>query len=99
MNGVRAHIVMPENAPVVKKNAVAGYGAEITFVKPWPPREETTRLIMERTVQQLIHPYDNVNVICGQGNGCSLEMLEGKGDLEIVIAPWGWRTDERPVMA
>ena len=34
MNGIKANIVMPENAPVVKKNAVAGYGAEITFCKP-----------------------------------------------------------------
>src|SRR5512141_2809291 len=34
MNGIRANIVMPETAPVVKKNAVAGYGAEITFCKP-----------------------------------------------------------------
>ncbi len=34
MNGVKANIVMPETAPVVKKNAVAGYGAEITFCKP-----------------------------------------------------------------
>ena len=43
MNGVKANIVMPENAPVVKKNAVAGYGAEITFCKPTlQAREETT---------------------------------------------------------
>ena len=89
MNGVKANIVMPENAPVVKKNAVAGYGAEITFCKPTlQAREETTRMIMEKTGATLVHPYDNFNVICGQGTA-ALELLEEKGDLEIVIAPIG----------
>ena len=52
----------------LKKNAVAGYGAEITFCKPTlQSREETCRSIMEKTGATLIHPYDNFNVICGQG--------------------------------
>jgi threonine dehydratase len=89
LNGIKASIVMPENAPVVKKNAVAGYGAEITFCKPTlQAREEATRLIMEKTGATLIHPYDNFNVICGQGTA-ALELLEEKADLEIVIAPVG----------
>jgi threonine dehydratase len=89
MNGIRANIVMPENAPVVKKNAVAGYGAEITFCKPTlQAREETTRQIMEKTGASLIHPYDNFNVICGQGTA-ALELLDEMSDLEIVIAPIG----------
>jgi len=89
MNGVKANIVMPDNAPVVKKNAVAGYGAEITFCKPTlQAREDTTRLIMERTGATLVHPYDNFNVICGQGTA-ALELLQEKRDLEIVIAPIG----------
>jgi threonine dehydratase len=89
MNGIKANIVMPENAPVVKKNAVAGYGAEITYCKPTlKAREETTHMIMEKTGATLIHPYDNFNVICGQGTA-ALELLEEKGDLEIVIAPIG----------
>jgi threonine dehydratase len=89
MNGVKTNIVMPDNAPVVKKNAVAGYGAEITFCKPTlQAREDTTRLIMERTGATLVHPYDNFNVICGQGTA-ALELLQEKRDLEIVIAPVG----------
>jgi len=89
MNGIKASIVMPENAPAVKKNAVAGYGAEITFCKPTlQAREEATRLIMGKTGATLIHPYDNFNVICGQGTA-ALELLQEKGDLEIVIAPVG----------
>ncbi|MBA4321960.1 MAG: serine dehydratase [Odoribacter sp.] len=89
MNGVKANIVMPENAPVVKKNAVAGYGAEITFCKPTlESREETTRMIREKTGATLIHPYDNFNVICGQGTA-ALELLSEKHDLDVVIAPIG----------
>lgn len=89
INGVKAYIVMPENAPVVKKNAVAGYGGSITFCKPTQlAREETTRMIMEKTGATLIHPYDNFNVICGQGTA-ALELLEEVNDLEAVIAPIG----------
>jgi threonine dehydratase len=89
MNGVKAYIVMPETAPAVKKNAVAGYGAEITFCKPTlEAREETTRMIMKNTGATLVHPYDNFNVISGQGTA-ALELLDGRDDLDIVIAPVG----------
>lgn len=89
MNGVKAYIVMPENAPVVKKNAVAGYGAEITFCKPTlQAREDTCRVIMEKEGATLIHPYDNFNIICGQGTA-ALELLEKENDLEIIVAPIG----------
>jgi threonine dehydratase len=89
MNGVKANIVMPGNAPAVKKNAVAGYGASITFCKPTQQaREETTRMIMKESGATLIHPYDNFNVICGQGSA-ALELLEEENDLDVIIAPIG----------
>ena len=89
MNGVKTNIVMPDNTSMVKKDAVAGYGAEITFCKPTlQSREETTRSIMEKTGATLVHPYDNFNVICGQGTA-ALELLNEKDDLEVVIAPIG----------
>src|ERR1035437_9953317 len=62
MNGIKATIVMPENAPVVEKNAVAGYGAELTFCKATlQARENATSLIMRKTGATLIHPNDNLN--------------------------------------
>jgi threonine dehydratase len=89
MNGIKAFIVMPENAPSVKREAVAGYGAIITFCKPTlASREETCRVIMEREGATLVHPYDNFNVICGQGTA-ALELLEDIRDLEIIAAPIG----------
>jgi threonine dehydratase len=89
IQGVKAYIVMPDTAPDVKKNAVRGYGAEITFCKPTlQAREETADLIIKNTGATLIHPFNNYNVICGQGTA-ALELLEEKPDLDIVIAPVG----------
>lgn len=89
MNGIKAFIVMPENAPSVKKDAVVGYGALITFCKPTlQAREETCRAIMEKEGATLVHPYDNFNVICGQGTA-ALELLEDIGDLDMIVAPIG----------
>jgi threonine dehydratase len=87
--GVPAYIVMPENAPEIKKKAVQGYGAEITYCKPTlEAREETLNLVQKRTGATFIHPFDNFNVICGQGTAAK-EMLEEVSDLDTVIAPIG----------
>jgi threonine dehydratase len=87
--GVKAYIVMPENAPEVKKQAVAGYGAEITFCKPTlQAREENSAEIMKRTGAVMIHSYDDFNVICGQGTA-AIELLEDQPGLDAVICPIG----------
>jgi threonine dehydratase len=87
--GVPAYIVMPNNAPEIKKKAVAGYGAKITFCEPTlEAREVTLNQVQEETGATFIHPYDNFDVICGQGTAAK-ELLEEIPDLEIVIAPIG----------
>jgi len=89
MNGIKAYIVMPETAPLIKKNAVAGYGGDITFCKPTlEARESTARKIIDETGAVMIHPYDNYNVICGQGTA-AIELLEETGPLDTVIVPVG----------
>lgn len=89
MRGIPSYIVMPENAPEIKKKAVAGYGALITFCPPTQQdREATQAKVQTETGATFIHPYDNFNVICGQGTA-SLELLEDVPDLDIVIAPVG----------
>lgn len=89
MAGMKAYVVMPRTAPSVKINAVRDYGAEITFCEPTQKaREETTGILMEKTGARLVHPYDNFNVICGQGTA-AVELLEEAGELDIVIAPVG----------
>jgi threonine dehydratase len=87
--GVRAYIVMPETSPEVKKRAVSGYGAEITYCKPTlEARETTCASIMDRTGATLVHPYDNFFVIAGQGTA-ALELLNKWPDLDAIIAPIG----------
>jgi len=87
--GVKAYVVMPENAPAVKKAAVAGYGAEITYCAPTQQaREEALDNLVSHTGAVFIHPYDNYNVISGQGTA-ALELMEQVPDLDAVVAPVG----------
>lgn len=89
MRGIPSYIVMPENAPLIKKKAVKGYGANITFCPPTQKdREAMQAKIQQETGASFIHPYNNFKVICGQGTA-SLELLEDFPDLDIVIAPVG----------
>lgn len=89
MRGIPAYIVMPNNAPSVKKNAVAGYGGEITFCAPTlEAREATLARIYEGTGANVVHPYNDERVIAGQGTAV-LELLEEVPDLDVVIAPVG----------
>jgi threonine dehydratase len=87
--GSSAHIVMPSNASAVKKAAVEGYGATITFCEPsLEARESTLARILESEGRVEIHPYNDARIIAGQGT-VALELLEEVDDLEIVMAPVG----------
>lgn len=87
--GIPAYIVMPSNAPQVKKEAVAGYGGQITFCEPTlQARESTMEEIRKKTGAAVIHPYDNERVIAGQGTA-ALELLTDFPDLDVIIAPVG----------
>jgi threonine dehydratase len=89
MRGIPAYIIMPSNAPQVKKNAVAGYGGQITFCEPTlEARESTMEGIRLSTGATVVHPYDNEKVIAGQGTA-ALELLEDVPDLDVIIAPVG----------
>ena len=89
LRGIPAYIVMPRNAPKVKKEAVAGYGGQITFCEPTlEARESTLAKIAEETGSTVIHPYDNENIIAGQGTA-ALELLEEIPELDVIIAPVG----------
>src|SRR5262245_44513704 len=89
LRGIPAYIVMPRNAPKVKKGAVAGYGGRITYCEPTlEARESTLVTIARETSSTIIHPYDNERVIAGQGTA-ALELLEDIPDLDVIIAPVG----------
>ncbi len=93
MRGVPAYIVMPSTAPAVKKAAVQGYGAEIIVCEPTlAARESTAAEVQTRTGATFIHPYDNDDVIAGQGTAM-LELFEQvaeqQASLDAVITPVG----------
>lgn len=89
LRGIPAHIVMPDNAPVVKKGAVAGYGGIITFCEPTlEARETTLAKVVDATGSVVVHPYNDERVIAGQGTA-ALELLDLVPDLDAIIAPIG----------
>ena len=80
---------MPDNAPEIKKTAVAGYGAEITFCEPTlEARESTLAAVVEQSGATEIHPYDNFSVISGQGTAAK-ELIEDYGEFDLIMAPVG----------
>ena len=87
--GIKAYVVMPNNAPVVKRDAVANYGAEIIFCKPTlEAREERLAEVVALTGAAFIHPYNDYRVISGQGTA-ALELCEEVPDLDVVMTPVG----------
>ena len=89
MRNIPAHIVMPENSPKVKIAAVKGYGASVTLCESnQKAREETLQKVVDQTGATFIHPYDNEQVIAGQGTAAK-ELLEEIPDLDFILAPVG----------
>lgn len=86
---IPAFVVMPENATDIKKKAVESYGARITFCKPTlESRESTLAEIVGRTGAKEVHPYNNFQVICGQGTAAK-ELIEDHGSFDIIMCPIG----------
>ncbi|NKQ37349.1 MAG: pyridoxal-phosphate dependent enzyme, partial [Chloroflexi bacterium] len=87
LQNVQATIVMPDDAPAIKKAATAGYGAEIVPC-PAVDREVVCDALIAEHGYTLIHPYDNDNIIAGQGTA-AWELFDEVGDLDILLAPVG----------
>lgn len=89
MAGYNATIVMPENAPKVKIEAVREYGATIVFCEPTiEARQQTADRIISEQNALFIHPYNDPAVIAGQGTA-ALELLDEIPDLDLMLAPVG----------
>nr|WP_293303295.1 pyridoxal-phosphate dependent enzyme [Allomuricauda sp.] len=87
--GVKAFIVMPKNAPQVKKNAVKGYGGIVVECESTlEAREKEAQKIEEEQGATFIHPSNDDAVILGQGTACK-ELLEEHSELDYVFAPVG----------
>ena len=85
--GIPAVIVMPEDAPTVKREATEGYGATIVPCQAID-REKVTAELIDRNGYTLIHPYDNNNIILGQGTAAA-ELIDEVGQLDLLFTPVG----------
>lgn len=87
--GIKATIIMPKGAPPNKINATKEYGAEIVFCdNTLKARSQTTEKLIEKYQYVLIYPYDNHDVLCGQGTA-AYELIKEIGNLDIIVAPLG----------
>jgi threonine dehydratase len=89
IRGIKAYVVMPENAPKVKVEAVKNYGAEVTFCEAsLDAREGTLKKVVERTGATTVHPYNDSRIIAGQGTS-AIELMEECPFLDMILTPIG----------
>lgn len=87
--GTKAYIVMPENAPKAKIEAVRYWGGEITFCKPTlQAREDTLEEVIRRTGAVFIPPYNHWDIVEGQGT-CAYEIIQEGIQPDYILAPVG----------
>lgn len=87
--GIRSTVFMPYGAPLPKERATRDYGAHIEFVGHTIDEGlVAAREFSARTGAVLIHPFDHVDIVAGQGT-CGLEILEQKPDVRTIIVPAG----------
>ncbi len=85
--GAKAVIVMPSNAPEIKKQATAALGAEIVEVGPASSdRKLKAEELEAKFGYVMIPPYDDPQIIAGQGT-CGLEILEDLPDVDLILTP------------
>jgi len=85
----KAYIIMPDNAPAVKVEAVKTYGGVISFCEPTlKAREETLNEVVEKTGATFIHPYNDLKIITGQAS-CAMELLHQTSKLDYIFCPVG----------
>jgi threonine dehydratase len=87
--GAKAVIVMPRNAPAIKREATAALGAEIVFVGPTgPERQIKAEQLAAEHGYVIVPPYDDEKIIAGQGTA-GLEIFEDQADVDLVLVPIG----------
>jgi threonine dehydratase len=87
--GIQATVFMPEGAPIPKENATRGYGAHVVFHgRTIDEGLVAARAFSAETGAVLIHPFDHVDIVTGQGT-CGLEILEQCPDVKTVIVSTG----------
>ena len=87
--GTRATILMPHDAPPLKRAATEGYGAEVIGYDRYDEdRDALLRALAAERGLEIVHPYDDPRVMAGQGT-VALELLQDAGELDLVVVPIG----------
>ena len=87
--GTRAVILMPDDAPALKRAATEGYGAEVVeYERYGEDREELVHQLAAERGMVLVHPFDNPLVMAGQGT-VALELLRDVDALDVLLVPVG----------
>jgi threonine dehydratase len=87
--GIEATVFMPEGSPIPKEKATRGYGAHVIFQGRYLEDSlVAAREFQEQTGAVLIHPFDNADIVAGQGT-VGLEILEQAPEVETVVVPCG----------
>ncbi len=87
--GLRALIVMPQNTPSIKVDAVRGYGGEVLlFGANFDEAKAKAMELAEELNMTFVHPFDAPNVIAGQGT-IAMELIQQRGDLDRIFVPVG----------
>jgi threonine dehydratase len=89
LNGLKAYIVMPKDAPKVKVEGVRSYGGEVHFCEPTlEAREANMERIRAEKGAVFIPPFDHEHIILGQATAAK-ELIEDTNDLDYILAPVG----------
>ena len=87
--GLRALIVMPQNTPSIKVDAVRGYGGEVLlFGANFDEAKAKAIELAEELNMTFVHPFDAPDVIAGQGT-IAMELIQQRGDLDRIFVPVG----------
>jgi threonine dehydratase len=87
--GIAAYVVAPRTTPASKQQNMLRYGAKLQLCEPTlAARQAAADEIIARTGATLIHPFDNADVMAGQGT-VALELLEQVPDLDAIVCPIG----------
>lgn len=87
--GINATVVMPVATPLIKVNATKSYGAEVVlYGDVFDESSQYAMQLADQTKKCFIHPFDDLDVIAGQGT-IGMEILEELPDADIVLVPVG----------
>lgn len=86
---IQTTVVMPDNAPAVKRTATEQYGATVVDYNPLETtREKISEDLLRHHNYTLVPPYDHINIVAGQGTA-ALELIEKVKHLDMLLVPCG----------